>query len=47
MKHLKVLGAAGLIVAKKQGREKRHFLNPVPIRLIHDRRVSKYAAAGR
>ena len=43
MKHLKQLEAAGLVVARKQGREKRHYLNPVPIRLIHDRWVSKYA----
>ena len=43
MKHLKVLEAAGLVVACKRGREKLHFLNPVPIRLIHDRWVSKYA----
>ena len=42
-KHLKVLEDAGLVVARKQGREKLHFLNPVPIRLIHDRWVSKYA----
>jgi len=44
MKHLRVLEAAGLIVTRKQGREKLHFLNPVPIRLVHDRWVSKYAA---
>jgi DNA-binding transcriptional ArsR family regulator len=43
MKHLKVLEEAGLVVTKKRGREKLHFLNPVPIRLIHDRWVSKYA----
>ena len=43
MKHLKVLEEAGLVVARKRGREKLHFLNPVPIRLIHDRWVSKYA----
>jgi DNA-binding transcriptional ArsR family regulator len=43
MKHLKVLEDAGLVVTKKRGREKLHFLNPVPIRLIHDRWVSKYA----
>ena len=42
MKHLKVLEGAGLVVAKRRGREKLHFLNPVPIRLIHDRWVSKY-----
>jgi uncharacterized protein YndB with AHSA1/START domain/DNA-binding transcriptional ArsR family regulator len=43
MKHLKVLETAGLVVAKRRGREKLHFLNPVPIRLVHDRWVSKYA----
>ena len=43
MKHLKVLEEAGLVVTRKQGREKLHFLNPVPIRLIHDRWVSKYS----
>src|SRR3954452_9932386 len=43
MKHLKLLGEAGLVVTKRQGREKLHFLNPVPIRLVHDRWVSKYA----
>ena len=43
MKHLKVLEEAGLVTTQKRGREKLHFLNPVPIRLIHDRWVSKYA----
>src|SRR4051794_10285746 len=43
MKHLKVLEEAGLVVTKKRGREKLHYLNPVPIRLVHDRWVSKYA----
>ena len=43
MKHLKVLEEAGVVTTRKQGREKLHFLNPVPIRLIHDRWVSKYA----
>ena len=43
MKHLRVLEDAGLVVTKRSGREKLHFLNPVPIRLIHDRWVSKYA----
>ncbi len=43
MKHLKQLEEAGLIVTRRRGREKLHFLNPVPIRLIHDRWVSKYA----
>jgi DNA-binding transcriptional ArsR family regulator len=43
MKHLKVLEQAGLVVTRRRGREKLHFLNPVPIRLVHDRWVSKYA----
>src|SRR3954464_8908191 len=43
MKHLKQLEEAGLVVTKRHGREKLHFLNPVPIRLVHDRWVSKYA----
>src|SRR4051794_37993362 len=43
MKHLKVLAEAGLVVTRKRGREKLHFLNLVPIRLVHDRWVSKYA----
>jgi DNA-binding transcriptional ArsR family regulator len=43
MKHLKVLEAAHLVTTQKRGREKLHFLNPVPIRLVHDRWVSKYA----
>src|SRR5689334_5280831 len=43
MKHLKVLEEAGLVVARRHGREKRHHLNPVPIRVVHDRWVSKYA----
>ena len=43
MKHLKVLEDAGLVVARRRGREKLHFLNAVPIRLVHDRWVSKYA----
>jgi len=43
MKHLKVLREAGLITCRRSGREKLHFLNPVPIRLIHDRWISKYA----
>ena len=43
MKHLKQLEEAGLVVTKRHGREKHHYLNPVPIRLVHDRWVSKYA----
>jgi uncharacterized protein YndB with AHSA1/START domain/DNA-binding transcriptional ArsR family regulator len=43
MKHLRVLEEAGLVTTQKRGREKLHFLNPVPIRLAHDRWVSKYA----
>ena len=42
MKHLKVLEDAGLVVTHRQGRQKLHFLNPVPIRLIHDRWIDKY-----
>jgi len=41
-KHLRLLEEAGLVVSRRQGREKLHYLNPVPIRLIHDRWVSKY-----
>src|SRR3954468_22198579 len=43
MKHLRILEEAGLVATKKRGREKLHFLNAVPIRLVHDRWVSKYA----
>ena len=42
MKHLRVLEEAGLVVTRRSGREKHHFLNPVPIRLIHDRWIDKY-----
>ncbi len=42
MKHLRVLEEAGLVVTRRRGREKLHFLNPVPIRLIHDRWIDKY-----
>ena len=44
MKHLRVLEDAGLVVTRRRGREKLHFLNPVPIRQIHDRWISKYRA---
>src|ERR1035437_2017827 len=43
MKHLKQLEEAGLVVTRRRGREKLDFLTPVPIRLVHDRWVSKYA----
>jgi DNA-binding transcriptional ArsR family regulator len=43
MKHLAVLAAAHLVVTEKVGREKRHYLNPIPIQVIHDRWISKYA----
>jgi len=43
MKHLRVLEEAGLVVTRRRGREKLHYLNTVPIRLVHDRWVSKYA----
>ncbi|HEX3361695.1 MAG TPA: metalloregulator ArsR/SmtB family transcription factor [Solirubrobacterales bacterium] len=42
-KHLKVLEGAGLVTTRKRGREKLHYFNPVPIREVHDRWVSKYA----
>jgi DNA-binding transcriptional ArsR family regulator len=42
MKHLRVLEEAGLVTTKRSGREKLHYLNPVPIRLIHDRWINKY-----
>ncbi len=42
MKHLRLLEEAGLVVTKKEGRRKLHFLNPVPIRLIHDRWIDKF-----
>jgi DNA-binding transcriptional ArsR family regulator len=43
MKHLRVLEEAGLVVTRRSGREKLHYLNPVPIRLIHDRWIHKYS----
>ena len=42
MKHLRLLEEAGLVMTKKSGREKLHYLNPVPIRLVHDRWIDKY-----
>ena len=42
MKHLRVLEEAGLVVTRRRGREKQHFLNAVPIRQIHDRWIDKY-----
>jgi DNA-binding transcriptional ArsR family regulator len=42
MKHLRVLEEAGLVVTRRSGREKHHYLNPMPIRLIHDRWIDKY-----
>ena len=42
MKHLRVLEDAGLVVTRRSGREKLHYLNPVPIRLVHDRWIDKY-----
>src|SRR6266508_1464567 len=44
-KHLRLLEAAGLVVTRRSGREKLHFLNPVPIRIIHDRWIDKYTEA--
>ena len=43
MKHLQILEEARLVVTRRRGREKLHFINPIPIRLVHDRWVSKYA----
>src|SRR5207248_4540831 len=43
MQHLRVLEEAGLVTTRRRGREKLHFLHPVPIRLVHDRWVSTYA----
>jgi DNA-binding transcriptional ArsR family regulator len=45
MKHLKVLVAAGLVTTQRSGRQTLHHLNPVPIRLVHDRWISKYTEA--
>ena len=42
MKHLRVLEDSGLVVTQRQGREKRHYLNPVPIQQVHDRWINKY-----
>jgi DNA-binding transcriptional ArsR family regulator len=42
MKHLRLLEEAGLVISQKRGRERLHFLNPVPIRLMHDRWIDKY-----
>src|SRR5487761_2193713 len=42
MKHLRLLEGAGLVVSRRSGRERLHFLNPIPIRLIHDRWIDKY-----
>lgn len=42
MKHLRVLEEAGLVITQRSGREKLHFLNPVPIKLLHDRWIGKY-----
>lgn len=44
MKHLRVLEDAGLITTRREGREKMHFLNPIPLQMIYDRWVSKYSA---
>ena len=44
MKHLRLLEEAGLVVTERSGREKLHFLNAVPIQLIHDRWIDKYTA---
>ena len=44
MKHLRLLEEAGLVVTRRSGREKLHFLNPVPIQVIHDRWIDKFTA---
>lgn len=44
-KHLRLLESAGLVLTRKRGREKLHYLNPVPIQLIHDRWINKYTSA--
>jgi DNA-binding transcriptional ArsR family regulator len=44
MKHLRVLEGAGLLTTRREGREKLHFLNPIPLQMIYDRWVSKYSA---
>jgi DNA-binding transcriptional ArsR family regulator len=44
MKHLRILEDANLVVSRRSGREKLHFLNPVPIQQIHDRWIDKYTA---
>jgi uncharacterized protein YndB with AHSA1/START domain/DNA-binding transcriptional ArsR family regulator len=44
MKHLRVLEEAGLVISRKAGRERLHYLNPVPIRELHDRWIGKFAA---
>src|SRR5262249_2092281 len=46
MKHLRTLESAGLVVSRKVGRERLHYLNPVPVQLVHDRWVSKYTRPG-
>ena len=46
MKHLRVLEEAGLVIRRRHGRETLHFLNPVPIRLVHDRWIGKYTEHG-
>lgn len=47
MKHLRLLESAGLVATRKVGRERLHYLNPMPIRLMHDRWISKYAECSR
>ncbi len=42
MKHLKLLEEANLLVTRRSGREKFHYLNSVPIRQLHDRWIDKY-----
>ena len=45
MKHLRILESAGLVITRREGRLKRHFLNPLPIQRIHDRWFSKFTSS--
>jgi DNA-binding transcriptional ArsR family regulator len=46
MKHLRLLEDAGIVLTRRTGREKLHFLNPVPIQQIHDRWINKFTERG-
>jgi DNA-binding transcriptional ArsR family regulator len=43
MKHLEVLAAANLLTTNKVGRQRLHYLNPIPIQQLSDRWIGKYA----